>query len=96
MYILSIKKQLRKIFKRNVNNNPSNEDKWDFFLMLNAKSNRKDKNKRSKNNGINKKASKMVDIIITLNINDKIHHFKNRAYQTAKKSKTELHVSIRN
>lgn len=32
----------------------------------------------------------MVDIIltmsiITLNINDKIHHFKNRDYQTAKK-----------
>ena len=31
MYILSIKKQLRKIFKRNVNNNPSNEDRWELF-----------------------------------------------------------------
>lgn len=87
MYILSIKKQLRKIFKRNVNNNSSNKDKWELFKMLNAKSNRKDKNKRSKNNGINKKASKMVDIIITLNINDKIHHFRNRDYQTAKIAK---------
>ena len=54
--------------------------------MFTAKSNRKDNNRRSKNNGI-KKASKMVYIIITLNINDKIHHFKNIDYQTAKNAK---------
>ena len=37
--------------------------------------------KECKNNGI-----KPI-IGLELNINDKIHHFKNRAYQTAKKAK---------
>lgn len=35
----------------------------------------------------NKKASKMVDIIITLNINDKIHHFKTELTKQQKKAK---------